>query len=144
MVNIELYQGPYVAATPIRTLQFVAGPPAQIISSSGSFYVDSFTAGTYVGIRGTANNDGIYLIDSVSALTLTMDAGVVFAPEGPFAAAASIHDMVDHLYDKHFFYAGGNLIEMIVTRISDGAYVQKFYTYRRNKLQQISLQEPPP
>jgi hypothetical protein len=142
LTSALLYTGPYVAATPARSLSFVAGSPACVTCSSGSFLTDGFVDGNALGVRGTTANDGVYLIASVTATQLTMDAGVVFASEGPYTSGVSVHNLLTLLYTKELTYVGGYLTAIKVTRESDSAYVWKYLTYSSGgDLNQISLQE---
>jgi len=47
----------------------------------GSFETDGFENGEQIRVQGSAKNDGIYIIKTKSALTLTLDAGETLATE---------------------------------------------------------------
>ncbi len=53
----------------------------------GSFETDGFEDGEQIRVQGSAKNDGIYIIKTKSALTLTLDAGETLATE---AAGATV------------------------------------------------------
>ena len=59
-------------------------------SSPGSFVTDGFEPGMELVVTGTSNNDGRYLIDSVAATTLTLDAGETLTAEGPIGSGMSL------------------------------------------------------
>ena len=59
--------------------------PDTIVRASGSFVTDGFVAGMKVLAAGSAANDGSYVIASVVALTLTLDANEFLMGEGPSA-----------------------------------------------------------
>jgi len=50
---------------------------------NGNFVRDGFVAGAAVEVTGSASNDGRYLIDTVTASTITLDSGVALTDEGP-------------------------------------------------------------
>lgn len=83
-----VYTGFVESASAGRTFTFNDNSPAAdtITASSGDFTVDGFAPGMYVTVSGTTSNDGTYLIGSVVALTITLDAAVTLTNEGPLAA----------------------------------------------------------
>jgi len=58
-------------------------------SDGGSFVTDGFEAGEQIRVQGSANNDGIYIIETVVAGVLTLDAGETLAAE-PSAAGVTV------------------------------------------------------
>jgi len=54
-------------------------------SDGGSFVTDGFEAGEQIRVQGSANNDGIYIIETVVAGVLTLDAGETLAAESSAA-----------------------------------------------------------
>lgn len=55
--------------------------------ADGSWVVDGFAAGQRVRVYNTASNDGEYLIDTVTNLVITLDAGETLVDEGPFVSS---------------------------------------------------------
>jgi hypothetical protein len=66
------------------TIAFVDGDPAAdtITDSANGFVTAGFAAGQVLIVEGTVNNDGIYIIDSVAAGTITLTAAGALAAEG--------------------------------------------------------------
>jgi len=56
-------------------------------TDGGSFVADGFEAGEQIRVQGSASNDGIYIIETVAANTLTLDADEILAAE---AAGATV------------------------------------------------------
>lgn len=83
-----------VQASTARQLTFNAnappGTPATIVASSGSFVTDGFKHGMRVAVDGSVSNDGTYLIDTVSALTLTLVPDETLVDEGPLSSGATL------------------------------------------------------
>ncbi len=71
-----------------RTLTFAAGPPGTVTASSGSFVADGYQVGMGLIVSGTALNDGIYIIEDVTATVITVAA--TLAAEGPLAGGESL------------------------------------------------------
>jgi len=69
---------------PLANFIFHNNDPAQdtITRTDGeSFVTDGFEAGEQIRIQGSADNDGIYIIETVAANTLTLDAGETLLTE---------------------------------------------------------------
>jgi hypothetical protein len=54
-----------------------------IVRASGSFSTDGYVAGDRVAVTGSASNNGIYTVQTVAALTLTLATTDDLADEGP-------------------------------------------------------------
>ncbi len=80
---------PFVAidTTGSPTLTFTS--PSTIARSSGDFTADGFFAGQKIVVSGTGSNDGTYTINTVVALTITIDE-TTLANEGPIAATSTM------------------------------------------------------
>lgn len=72
-----------VTATDIA---FADTNPDTITSSSTDFVATGFQAGQTIVVAGSASNDGSYLINSVAANTITLDAGEALVAEGSGAS----------------------------------------------------------
>lgn len=79
------YVGFTKTASVSRTFTFNNNAPAAdtITASSGDFTVDGFASGMYVTVGNTTSNDGTYLISTVAATTITLDASESLTAEGP-------------------------------------------------------------
>lgn len=53
-------------------ITFTDGNPATIVRASGDFGADGYVAGGFVEVKGSASNDGMYEIGSVSGATLNL------------------------------------------------------------------------
>ena len=60
--------------------------PDTITCPSGSFITDGFASGNLLTVLGTANNNGQYTINAVTAGTLTLDSGDSLVNEGPIGS----------------------------------------------------------
>ncbi len=60
--------------------------PDTVVRTTGSWITDGFVAAGTFTVSGTVSNDGTYLIDSVTALVLTLDSGETLTNEGPLTA----------------------------------------------------------
>lgn len=76
-----------VVASGGRTLTF-SGAAHTVTASSGSFVTDGFVAGGLLTVAGTSSNDGVYTISIVTALVITVSAGM--AADGPLSATATL------------------------------------------------------
>lgn len=65
----------------VTTIAFVDSDPDTITDSGNGFEDAGFKAGDLVTISGSTSNDGTYLIDTVAAGTLTLDAGASLTAE---------------------------------------------------------------
>lgn len=63
-------------------IAFVDSDPDTITDSGDGFETAGFEAGDYVTVSGSTNNDGTYLVGTVAAGTLTLDAGESLTAEG--------------------------------------------------------------
>lgn len=63
------------------TIAFVDSDPDTITDSASGFVTAGFTAGQTLVVEGTTNNDGIYLIDTVAAGTITLQASDTLTAE---------------------------------------------------------------
>lgn len=63
-----------------------AGASPTITRSAGSFVTDDFVAAMTIQVTGTVSNNGSYVLDSVSALTLTLITSDVLTNEGPVSS----------------------------------------------------------
>jgi len=70
--------GGYMEAT---TIAFVDSGPDTITDSGDGFLLAGFIAADYITISGSTSNDGTYLIASVAAGTITLDAGEALTGE---------------------------------------------------------------
>jgi len=140
LTKVELYDGTVVRAAAGRTLQFADSNPDGIVASTGDFTAEDFSAGEYVGVQGTTNNDGIYLIGSVAATTITLDAAETLIAEGPLSSGASLHALDQHLFTQDLTYTAGSLTGILVTHETTSNQVLKVLTYSGNNLVQVSLQ----
>jgi ABC-type transport system substrate-binding protein len=78
-----------------------------ITRTTGSFVEDGYVAGERLEIDGSAADDGIYLIDTVAALTITLDAGADLEGEAASAdidieSVGAAADAMVKLTDKTF------------------------------------------
>lgn len=64
------------------TLSFHDTGPDTIRDSSGQFRIKGFRAGDYIAVAGSVSNDGIYLVATVAAGVITLDAGEALTNEG--------------------------------------------------------------
>lgn len=80
-----------VEASGGRTLTFADSDPDTITASSGSFVSDGYKPGMRLTVSGTSSNDGVYVIDSVTATVITLAAGEELASEGPLSSAAKLN-----------------------------------------------------
>lgn len=80
-----------VTAAGGRTLTFADSDPDTITASSGSFITDGYKAGMRLTVAGTSNNDGTYVIASVTATVLTLEASESLTAEGPLSATATLN-----------------------------------------------------
>ncbi len=67
------------------SVTFADTDPDTITRASGSFITDGFIVGDTV-VTGTVSNNDTFTIDTVAALTLTLDAGETVTAEGPVSA----------------------------------------------------------
>jgi hypothetical protein len=75
-------------------LSFV-GSTGTITRSAGSFVGDGFVAGSTIIVNGTASNNGIYTINTVTELVITVDITVdVLVDEGPVSASITTASFV--------------------------------------------------
>ena len=75
---------------PLTNFEFKNNDPLQDTIArydAGSFVIDGFEAGEQIRVQGSASNDGIYIIKTVAADKLTLDAGETLAAE---AAGATV------------------------------------------------------
>lgn len=140
LTKSELYTGSVVPAAMKRKLTFADDNPDTITASSGGFTTEDFSAGEYVGVQGTTNNDGIYLIGVVATTVITLDAAETLAAEGPLSSGASIHALNTHLFTQDFSYTSGSLTGILVTKEATADQVKKVLTYSGGVLAQVSLQ----
>jgi hypothetical protein len=75
---------------PLDVFSFNNLNPDTITRSGGSFIDDGFEAGEQIRVQGSASNDGIYIIETVVANTLTLDAGETLAEKDPDPATVTI------------------------------------------------------
>lgn len=75
-----------MTGNPLLTITAVASGADTITRDSGSWIVDGFTIGQSITLLGTANNDGAYIIKSVSADTIEVSDGDVLVDEVTTAA----------------------------------------------------------
>ncbi|MGE3781060.1 MAG: hypothetical protein AB7F89_27980, partial [Pirellulaceae bacterium] len=75
--------GPRVVDSSTVSLQFHDNgtAPHTVTIAGGSFVTQGFAAGQLLVIRGSSNNDGEYLIDSVTASTITLKPGAKLVAE---------------------------------------------------------------
>ncbi|MDY6988040.1 MAG: invasin domain 3-containing protein [Thermodesulfobacteriota bacterium] len=69
---------------PLTTISFNDTDPDTIMRSdvpAESFITDGYQPGEQIRVQGSANNDGWYIIDSVTADTITLDAGDTLTAE---------------------------------------------------------------
>ena len=66
-----------------------AGANDTITRASGSFITEGYGAGQSLRVRGSASNDGTYVIDSLTATVLTLSAADDLANEGPLSVKLS-------------------------------------------------------
>jgi len=78
-----------VTAAGGRTLTFAASG-LTITASTGSFLTDGYQRGQTVVIAGTSSNDGSKLIDTVTALVITLDSGESLTNEGPLSGGETL------------------------------------------------------
>ena len=64
-------------------MTFADAGPDTITRASGSWITDGFVAYDQVNVSGSASNDGTYIVASVAATVLTLDAAETLANEGP-------------------------------------------------------------
>ena len=76
----------FFADTETISAQFNNVNPDTVVRTTGSWVTDGFVAGGTFTVSGTASNDGTFLIDSVTALVLTLDSGETLTNEGPLTA----------------------------------------------------------
>lgn len=76
------------------SLEFKDNDPAAdtIVRTTGSFITDGWESGESVKVSDSADNDGTYLIDTVTALVLTLDKAVALTDEGPATGATLTAD----------------------------------------------------
>lgn len=79
-----------VTAAGGRTLTFADADPDTVTASSGDFTADGYEAGMKLVVAGTSNNDGTYLIASVTATVITLDAAEALTAEGPLSSTATL------------------------------------------------------
>ncbi|MEA2115263.1 MAG: Ig-like domain-containing protein [Thermodesulfobacteriota bacterium] len=72
---------------PLTNLSFNNSDPDTITRPGGSFIDDGFEDGEQIRVQGSADNDGIYIIEKVAPNTLTLDAGETLLTE---AAGATV------------------------------------------------------
>lgn len=100
--NFQLQQNQNTATQVVasggRTLTF-SGAAHTVTASSGSFVTDGYVAGGLLTVAGTSSNDGVYVISIVTALVITVSAGM--AAEGPLSATATL----DGTSNKAFVFA---------------------------------------
>jgi hypothetical protein len=126
------YVGFLVSADVSRTFTFNDNTPAadSITCSSGSFVTDGFAAGMYVTVGNTTSNDGTYLISTVTASTLTLDASESLTAEGPLNSATLTgghHPSPPDLGDQ-FLFAVYNRPRLIITP-TDGPTIFKLMPF---------------
>lgn len=80
-----------VTASGGRTLTFADADPDTITASSGDFASDGFKAGMKLTVAGTSSNNGTFVIASVTATVITLEAGETLAAEGPLSATATLN-----------------------------------------------------
>lgn len=85
-----------VAAAGPPTLTFDAAT-GTVTRSAGDFLADSYSPNMALEVAGTADNDGTYLIDTVTALVITIDADAdtdtyetAFTDEGPLGGGETL------------------------------------------------------
>ncbi|MDY6839207.1 MAG: invasin domain 3-containing protein [Thermodesulfobacteriota bacterium] len=75
---------------PLTTISFNDTDPDTITrSDGGSFMTDGYQAGEQIRVQGSGQNDGWYIIDSVAADTITLEAGDTLTDE-PEGSAVTI------------------------------------------------------
>lgn len=86
-----------ITASGGRTFTFDEGTATLTLSSGTLITTEEFAAGMDLIIAGTADNDGTFLIDSLTETTITIDTSadtdtysVAFVDEGPLSATATI------------------------------------------------------
>lgn len=87
-----------ITASGGRTLTFNNANPDTVTASSGSFVSDGYKAGMYLTVANSASNDGTYLINTVAATTITLDASESLTAEGPVSATVTL-DATAHISD---------------------------------------------
>lgn len=80
-----------VTAAGGRTLTFADADPDTITASSGSFVSDGYKAGMNIVVAGSSSNNGTFLIATVAATVITLDAAETLAAEGPVSATATLN-----------------------------------------------------
>lgn len=73
-----VYFRPRIVAT---TISFADTDPDTILDSGGGFILAEFQDGATITVTGSTSNDGTYLIDTVTAGVITLDAGETLATE---------------------------------------------------------------
>jgi hypothetical protein len=73
-------------SNPLTTTPFSASfgtSPNEIIRPTGDFTADGFASGMGIFVSGSDNNYGYYVLDSISALTMSLRISDTLLPEGP-------------------------------------------------------------
>lgn len=76
-----------MATFPATTLTFADANPDTITRSAGDWSADGFLDGHFIRVRGTEDNDGVYLVDTAVPLVLTLD------PAESLTAEAAVADV---------------------------------------------------